>query len=85
MVLHCVTYGGGNDKIIFGKGTNLIVETSKFMIFSIMCHEFIIFDICPFIIVIDLKQKSYTTEGWYSNGLNMNIKETDHENKYFVS
>ncbi len=47
MVLHCVTYGGGNDKIIFGKGTQLIVETSKFMIFSIMCHEFIIFDSCP--------------------------------------
>ncbi len=83
MVLHCVTYGSGNNKIIFGKGTNLIVETSKFMIFSIMCHEFIIFDICPFIIVIDLKQILYhwgMVQQWAEYE-----KKTDHENKYFVS
>nr|XP_055057717.1 M1-specific T cell receptor alpha chain-like isoform X2 [Misgurnus anguillicaudatus] len=29
VVLHCVTYGGGGNKIIFGSGTKLIVETKE--------------------------------------------------------
>lgn len=42
-----MTYGGGGNKIIFGKGTKLIVETSKFVIISIICLEFIVFEIVP--------------------------------------
>jgi len=29
VVLHCVTSGSGLNKLFFGKGTKLIVETSK--------------------------------------------------------
>lgn len=33
-VLYCVTTGSGINKIIFGKGTKLIIETSKLHLLS---------------------------------------------------